>query len=281
MAEGEKLRSVLVTGSGSGIGAAIARRLAKPGTGILVHALHNRAGCDAVAAELRQAGATVEVMLGDLSKPETGGLLVERACKAFGGLDVLIANAGFPDRRPFGTLERAGLDYCIGVITGGFFELVSAGLPHLRKSRDARVIAISTHNAHVFRTDYPVYPASAAAKAGLEAMVRVAAVQLAPDGITVNAVAPAWRSSAATALQPARLCRAWTRMPVPGLARRRAIAAPMPLPEPVTRTDRSLSPSAIFSSSPSSPTNYAPKSPPPVPTPRPHRGRGCRAKRGG
>src|SRR5438552_937253 len=168
-------RSVLVTGSGSGIGAAIARRLAKPGTGILVHALHNRAGCEAVAAELRQAGATAEVMLGDLSKPETGGLLVEQACKAFGGLDVLIANAGFPDRRPFGALDRAGLDYCIGVITGGFFEMVSAALPHLCKGRDSRVIAISTHNAHVFRTDYPVYPASAAAKAGLEAMVRVAA----------------------------------------------------------------------------------------------------------
>ena len=124
MAEGERLRSVLVTGSGSGIGAAIARRLAKPGTGILVHALHNRAGCEAVAAELRQAGATAEVMLGDLSRPETGGLLVEQACRSFGGLDVLIANAGFPDRRPFGTLDRAGLDYCIGVVTGGFFELV-------------------------------------------------------------------------------------------------------------------------------------------------------------
>ena len=76
-------------------------------------------------------------------------------------------------------LDRAGLDYCLAVITGGFFELVTAGL-----------IAIGTHNAHVFRTDYPVYPASGAAKAGLEAMVRVAAVQLALDGITVNAVAP-------------------------------------------------------------------------------------------
>src|SRR5258706_11833761 len=111
MAEGERLRSVLVTGSGSGIGAAIARRLAKPGTGILVHALHNRAGCEVVAAELRQAGAVAEVMLGDLSKPETGGLLVERAGKAFGGLDVLIANARVPDRPAFGTLGRARPDY--------------------------------------------------------------------------------------------------------------------------------------------------------------------------
>jgi 3-oxoacyl-[acyl-carrier protein] reductase len=191
MAEaGGRLRSVLVTGSGSGIGAAIARRLARPGVGIVVHALRNQQGVDAVATELRRAGAETTELLGDLSQPETAGRLVEKAIKSFGGIDVVVANAGFPDRRPLGALDRAGLDYCLAVITAGFFELVSAALPQLRKGQDARVIAISTHNAHVFRTDYPVYPASGAAKAGLEAMVRAAAVQLAPDGITVNAVAP-------------------------------------------------------------------------------------------
>jgi 3-oxoacyl-[acyl-carrier protein] reductase len=187
---GGRLRSVLVTGSGSGIGAAIARRLAGPGVGILVHALRNRQGAEAVAAELRRAGTETTVLLGDLSRPETAGRLVEQASQSFGGLDVVVANAGFPDRRPFGVLDRAGLDYCLAVITGGFFELVTAALPQLRHGRDARVIAISTHNAHVFRADYPVYPGSGAAKAGLEAMVRAAAVQLAPDHITVNAVAP-------------------------------------------------------------------------------------------
>jgi 3-oxoacyl-[acyl-carrier protein] reductase len=191
MVEGAgRLRSVLVTGSGSGIGAAIARRLAGPGVGILVHALRNQQGAEAIAAELRRAGAETTVLLGDLSRPETAARLVDEACRSFGGLDVVVANAGFPDRRPFGVLDRAGLDYCLAVITGGFFELVTAALPQLRLGSDARVIAISTHNAHVFRTDYPVYPGSGAAKAGLEAMVRAAAVQLAPDGITVNAVAP-------------------------------------------------------------------------------------------
>jgi 3-oxoacyl-[acyl-carrier protein] reductase len=185
-----RLRSILVTGSGSGIGAAIARRLARPGVGILVHALHNRAGCEALAAELRDAGAETAVMLGDLSAPETGRLLVERAVSAFGGLDVLVANAGFPDRRQIGALDRAGLDYCLAVITGGFFELVTAAEPHLKRAHDARVIAVSTHNAHVFRTDYPNYPASGAAKAGLEAMVRAVSVPFASAGITVNAVAP-------------------------------------------------------------------------------------------
>jgi len=185
-----RLRSVLVTGSGSGIGAAIARRLAKPGVGVLVHALHNREGCEAVAAELRQAGAETAVMLGDLSNPETGALLVDRTVAAFGGLDVLVANAGFPDRRQIGVLDRTGLDYCLAVITGGFFELVTAAKPHLERAVDARVVAISTHNAHVFRTDYPNYPASGAAKAGLEAMVRAVAVPFGIHGITVNAVVP-------------------------------------------------------------------------------------------
>ena len=185
-----RLRSILVTGSGSGIGAAIARRLAQPGVGILVHALHNGAGCEAVAAELEQAGASTTVMLGDLSVPETGRLLVERAASTFGGLDVLIANAGFPDRRQIGALDRAGLDRCLAVITGGFFELVTAAERHLKQGSDARVIAISTHNAHVFRTDYPNYPASGAAKAGLEAMVRAVSVPFAGAGITVNAVVP-------------------------------------------------------------------------------------------
>ncbi len=188
--EGDRLRSILVTGSGSGIGAAIARRLAGEGVGILVHALHNKDGCSAVATELERLGAKTTVLLGDLAEPATAGALVTRAVEAFGGLDVLVANAGFPDRRQIGKLDRAGLDYCIAVVTGGFFELVTAAQPHLKAGRDPRVVAISTHNAHVFRTDYPNYPASGAAKAGLEAMVRAVSVPFAADGITVNAVVP-------------------------------------------------------------------------------------------
>ena len=134
--------------------------------GILVHALHNQAGCEAVAAELERAGAKAAVMLGDLVKPETGRLLVERAVEAFGGLDVLVANAGFPDRRQIGSLDRAGLDYCFAVITGGFFGMLTAAEKHLKGGTDPRVIAISTHNAHVFRTDYPNYPASGRRQGG-------------------------------------------------------------------------------------------------------------------
>ncbi len=183
-------RSILVTGSGSGIGAAIARRLAAPGVGIIVHAHRNRDGCERVAADLRKRGAEAEARLADLAAGAAGETLVDAAVEAFGGLDVLIANAGFPDLRLIGELDRAGLDTCYGVMMGGLFHMAARALPHLKAARDGRVVAISTLNAHVFRADYPVYPASAAAKAGLEAMARSLAMQLAPHGVTVNCVAP-------------------------------------------------------------------------------------------
>lgn len=184
------LRSILVTGAASGIGAAICRKLAAPGVGIVLHAKGNRAGCEDVARELQSAGAETEIVLGDLSAPDTARRLIDTTVERFGGLDVLVANAGFPDRRPFGTLDRAGLDQVYSVVAGGFFEMATYAIPHLKQSTSGRVVTISTHNVHVFRTDYPTYPASAAAKAGLEALTRTLALQLAADNILVNCVVP-------------------------------------------------------------------------------------------
>lgn len=183
-------RSILITGSGSGIGAAIAQKLADTDVGIVLHALENRAGCERVAENVMAAGGNAVIALGDLSDSTTAEGLVQRAVEQFGGLDVLVANAGFPEPKLFGDLERADLDRCYQVITAGFFHMATAALPYLKQSPAGRVVAISTLNAHVFRGDYPVYPASASAKAGLEALVRSLAVQLGPNRITVNAVAP-------------------------------------------------------------------------------------------
>ena len=100
-------RSILVTGSSSGIGAAIVRRLAGPGIGLLVHGRTNAQGAERVAAEARAAGAEAAVALGDLGDPATGPALVEAAVAAFGALDVVVANAGFPIFKSVGegTLE--------------------------------------------------------------------------------------------------------------------------------------------------------------------------------
>jgi len=183
-------RVAIVTGSGSGIGAAIVRRLGGPGMCFVIHALKNREGCEAVAREAERAGAAARIVLGDLADPATAGNLVDAAIEAYGQLDIVVANAGYPVREPLGQLTREQLDGVYGVVTGGFFELATRALPHLGRSPAGRVVTISTHNVHIFRSDYAYFPASAAAKAGLEALTRALALQLSAQGVTANCVVP-------------------------------------------------------------------------------------------
>ncbi|TPG58152.1 SDR family oxidoreductase [Roseomonas nepalensis] len=186
-------RRILITGASSGIGAATARAMAVPGASIAVHARRNREGAEAVAAELRAAGALATVLMGDLTDAATPARLVEEAVAALGGLDVVVANAGFADRTPVASLTDEGFARSADTVLWGFLRLARAAGPHLWESGEgggmARLVAVSSFVAHLFRTDTAVFPASAAAKAGVEALVRSLALEWAPR-VTVNAVAP-------------------------------------------------------------------------------------------
>jgi 3-oxoacyl-[acyl-carrier protein] reductase len=183
-------RTILVTGAASGIGAAICRTLAGPQTAILVHTRRNSDAAETVAQQARDAGSVAQVALGDLADPAVAAALVATAVDRFGALDVLVSNAGFADRTPFADLTDQALTASTEAIQGAFFRLARAALPHLRGATDGRVIAVSSFVAHAFRTDLTTFPASAAAKAGLEALVRALAIELGPSGVTVNAVVP-------------------------------------------------------------------------------------------
>jgi NAD(P)-dependent dehydrogenase (short-subunit alcohol dehydrogenase family) len=184
-------RVLVITGSASGIGAALARRLAGPGIGILVHARENAEGCSRVAAELEALGATTLIRVGDTAKPGFARGLVEAAIARFGRLDALVANAGFPFKGQMsGGLTRADLDYCHAAMPGAFFDMAQAAREALLASPNGRVVAVSAHSAHLFRGNYPTYPASAAAKTAMETLVRALSVELAAQGVTVNAVVP-------------------------------------------------------------------------------------------
>jgi 3-oxoacyl-[acyl-carrier protein] reductase len=183
--------TILITGAASGIGAATARALARPGARMLLHTRSNRIGLEEVAREVATKGAEAVLAMGDLAKGTTGAELVKAAIDAFGDIDTLISNAGFPMRPQIGALTREAFDEAHRVIAGGFLALAGAALPHLKAAGPrARVVAVSTHNAHLFLPGYLNFPASAAAKAALETLVKSLALQLAPDGVTVNAVAP-------------------------------------------------------------------------------------------
>jgi NAD(P)-dependent dehydrogenase (short-subunit alcohol dehydrogenase family) len=213
----DRKRVVLVTGGASGIGAAACRALAAPGVALLVHTRRNRDGAERVAAAACAAGADAEVALGDLADATVAGALVAEAVTRFGGLDVLVSNAGFADRTAFADLTDQAMTASMEAIHGGFFRLARAAVPHLKEGRDARVVAVSSFVAHAFRTDTTVFAASAAAKAGLEALVRALAIELAPSGVTVNAVVPGFirkDAGAHAAIDPERLRRQVASVPL-------------------------------------------------------------------
>jgi NAD(P)-dependent dehydrogenase (short-subunit alcohol dehydrogenase family) len=189
------MRVSIITGGGAGIGAAVARRLAAPGQGLMLHGQGaddaGRERLAAVAAECRQAGAEVSFHCGDLAVAGAASELVGTTRAAFGPIDALVHAAGFADKRSFRDLPREGLDRAYAVIAGAFHELASAALPDLLRDGQSRVVAISSFGAHRFVTG-GTFPASAAAKAALEALVRCLAIELAPVGGTANVVSPGY-----------------------------------------------------------------------------------------
>jgi 3-oxoacyl-[acyl-carrier protein] reductase len=189
------MRVSIITGGGSGIGAAVALRLASADQCLMLHGQ----GADeaaltrlkAVAAECERAGARVEVRTGDLAKAGSASELVSATRASFGAIDAVVHAAGFADRRGFGELPRDGLERAFAVMAAAFHELATAALPDLSRDRFGRAVAISSFGAHRFVPD-GIYPASASAKAALEVLVKSLAIELAPSGATANIVVPGY-----------------------------------------------------------------------------------------
>ncbi|MBK1657153.1 SDR family NAD(P)-dependent oxidoreductase [Paracraurococcus ruber] len=220
-------RRILVTGAASGIGAACARLLAGPGNALALHTRKNRDGADRVAAHLREHGGTATVLLGDLAQAGEPERAVEEAAAALGGLDVVIANAGFADRTPLSQLTDEAFAYSHASIAFALLRLARAAKPHLAKGEQPRLVAVSSFVAHVFRLEQPLFPASAAAKAGLEALVKALAIEWAPE-ITVNAVAPGFTRKdpgAHAAMDPKAFQDRVSRIPMRRLGETEEVAA--------------------------------------------------------
>ncbi len=222
-------RVTLVTGGGSGIGAALCRRLAAPGARLLVHTGHRRDKAEAVAQQLRDAGAEAVVSVEAFADPARAAQVVAAAATAWGQIDSVVHLAGFADRRPVGTLDAAGFDASLNANVTAFFHLVTAALPLLRQSPSARIVAAGSFLAHSVRFGADMlFPATSASKAALAGLVRSLAMQLAPDGITVNCIVPGFIAKDAgqhSALDDAARARVAAMVPIGRYGRPEEVAA--------------------------------------------------------
>ena len=188
-------RVVLITGAGSGIGAALARRIAAPGVALMLHArgadVASRARLMSVMADCEQRGAICATTYGDLAEPGHATAVVDATLARFGSLDQVVANAGHAQRQTLAALDAASLEGAFAAMPAAFAALVQRAQPALKRSARARVVALSSFVAHRYRAGAP-FAATAAAKAALESLAKTAAAELAPHGVTVNCVAPGY-----------------------------------------------------------------------------------------
>lgn len=179
-------RVALVTGAGRGIGRAIALRLARMGAAVAVNALHEeRAG--AVAAEIEAGGGRALAVPADVGRAAEVDTMVERIVETFGGLHILVNNAGIARDMLLLRLSESDWDAVLTTNLKGAYLCTKAALRPMLKARWGRIVNISSV---VGIAGNPGQANYAAAKAGLIGLTRSLAKELGSRGITVNAVAP-------------------------------------------------------------------------------------------
>jgi 3-oxoacyl-[acyl-carrier protein] reductase len=178
-------RVAIVTGASRGIGASIAERLAADGFSLVVNFAGHAAEAEALVAKIQGKGGRGIPVRADVSDPVAVSRMFDAAQEAFGGMDVLVNNAGIMRLATIAETEDAHFDAQVAVNLKGSFNAMREGAKRLREG--GRIINLSSSVVGLFQPTYAVY---AATKAGIEALTHVMAEELRGRNITVNAVAP-------------------------------------------------------------------------------------------
>jgi len=180
-------KSVLVTGGTSGIGLGIAVGFARQGAKVAISGRH-RDKVEAVASRLRDQGLAVIGLVADVGDRAQVLRMIEEVAQAQGGLDVLCANAGVFPSAALAEMSDTDWDKVLGTNAKGTFLCVQAALPYMRRAEYGRVILTSSITGPV--TGFPGWAHYGASKAAQLGFMRTAAIELARDGITINALLP-------------------------------------------------------------------------------------------
>jgi len=181
-------KNVLVTGATKGIGYGIAAVFATAGANVAI-AARSQADLDAAVSRLDALGSgRIAAVTVDVADPQSCRAMAASTTAAFGGIDVLCANAGIFPEAPLDTMTPDDLATVLDVNVKGTVYSVQACLEQLAASRAGRVILTSSITGPV--TGFPGWSHYGASKAAQLGFMRTAAIELAPRGITVNAVLP-------------------------------------------------------------------------------------------
>ena len=180
-----KSGTAIVTGASRGIGAAIAKRLAADGFTVVVNFSGSEAHARSLVDDIAASGGTAISYKADVADPSAVAAMFDAAEKDFGGVDVLVNNAGIMSLAAISETDDAMFDRTVAVNLKGVFNGMREAGRRLRN--DGRIINFSTS---VVGTSLPNYGVYAATKAAVETLTRIAAKELGKRRITVNAVAP-------------------------------------------------------------------------------------------
>lgn len=180
-------RSVIVTGAGRGIGRGIALRFGRAGCRVLL--VSRTAGeIEKVAGEIRAAGGIAECATADVATEEGTKAMANACLDRFGAIDILCANAGIFPAAKLDVMTAGDFDHVMNTNLRSLFLSVSACMPALKRVGHGRIVVTSSITGPI--TGYPGWAHYGATKAGQLGFIRTAAIELAPFGITINAVMP-------------------------------------------------------------------------------------------
>jgi 3-oxoacyl-[acyl-carrier protein] reductase len=189
-------RAALVTGGSRGIGRAICLELARRGARVVVNYQSNEALADGVVGEITAAKGDAVAIQGDVSNADSAAALVKAAVERFGGLEILVNNAGITRDGLLMRMSEDDWDAVHNTNLRGAFLITKAAMRPMLRAKHGRIINISSVVGVMGNPGQANY---AAAKAGLIGFTRAVAREVASRGITVNAVAPGFIQTDITA----------------------------------------------------------------------------------
>lgn len=185
-----KGKTAVVTGSTSGIGRAIADALAAQGCNIVVNGFGDRNEIDALVRDMAERhGVRTVYNDADMSKGDEAAGLIDAAVAEFGGIDVLVNNAGIQHVAPVEEFPAEKWDQIIAINLSSAFHTSRRAVPHMRKAGWGRIINVASVHGLVASAEKAAY---VAAKHGIVGLTKVVALENAGGGVTCNAICPGW-----------------------------------------------------------------------------------------